>query len=75
MHSNKSLFEELSRHSGVSIDTRAENAFNVAVKFMKLLEQAAPDEKAYDLMMKAWMRAVKDGDFSKFVRTYKKYCD
>ncbi len=73
MQSRPSLFEELSRYSSSGLETRAENAFNVAVKFMELMEQEATDDKAYDLMMKAWMRAVKDGDFSKFRRTYRKY--
>ena len=61
------------RHAGSNLETRAENSFNVAVKFMDLMRKEAPDEKAFDLMMKAWMRAVKDGDFSKFKRTYRKY--
>lgn len=75
MHSRNSLFEELSRHSGVSVDSRGENAFNVAVKFMQLMRSTTTDDKAFDLMMKAWFRAVKDEDFSKFRRTYKKYAD
>lgn len=73
MHSRNSLFDELSRHSGPMLETRAENAFSVAAKFLRLLEEEAPDEKAFDLMMKAWMRAIKDNDFSKFRRVYKKY--
>lgn len=75
MHSRKSLFEELSRHAGVSPETRAHNAFSVATKFLKLLEETAPDDKALDLMVKAWFRAVKDNDFSKFQRIYRKYKD
>ena len=73
MHSRKSLFEELSKFSGSGVETRGENAFLVAVKFMELLkEEAGDDEKAFDLMMKAWFRAVKDNDFSKFKRTFRK---
>jgi len=73
MPSRRSLFEELSRFSGSGVETRAENSFNVAIRFMELLESDAVDDKAYDLMMKSWFRAVKDRDFSKFRRTYRKY--
>lgn len=75
MHSRNTLFEELSRHSGPMLETRAENAFSVAAKFMDLLREQAPDDKAFDLMMKAWFRAIKDGDFSKFRRVYRKYAE
>jgi hypothetical protein len=74
MHTRRSLFDELSRYSVSSVDTRAENAFSVAVKFMALLrEDCGEDEYVYDLMMKAWFRAVKDGDYQKFKRVYQKY--
>lgn len=73
MHSHRSLFDELTRHPSAGMDTRAETAYNVAVKFIDLLRSQITDDKAFDLMMKAWFRAVKDGDFSKFLRTYKKY--
>lgn len=73
MHTRNSIFEQLSKHSGPSLETRAENAFSVSAKFLELLKKEAPDEKSYDLMMKAWMRAIKDGDYSKFKRVYKKY--
>lgn len=75
MHSRRTLFEELSKYSGSGLETRAENAFNVGVKFMELLREEAGDEKNFDLMMKAWFRAVKDGDFGKFKRTYRKYTE
>lgn len=73
MHSRRSLFDELSKFSGSGVETRAENALNVAVKFLELLHNEVPDDKAYDLMFKAWFRAVKDNDFGKFKRTYRKY--
>lgn len=75
MQSRNSLFDELSRHSGPMVETRAENAFAVASKFINLLREQAPDDKSFDLMMKAWMRAIKDNDFSKFRRVYKKYAE
>jgi hypothetical protein len=73
MHTRRSLFDELSRYTGSPVDTRGENAFNVAAKFMALLREEAPDEYAFDLMMKAWFRAVKDNDYSRFNRVYQKY--
>ena len=73
MKSHKSLFDELSRHSGPMLETRAENAFSVASKFITLLREESDDDKSFDLMMKAWMRAIKDDDFSRFRRVYKKY--
>ena len=73
MHTTRSLFEELSRFSGTSVETRAENAFQVATKFMDLLHETVPDDRAFDLIVKAWFRAVKDNDFSRFRRIYQKY--
>lgn len=73
MHSHRSLFEELASISGPGLEVRANNAFQVGAKFLDLLREEAPDDKAFDLMMKAWFRAVKDNDFSKFQRTYRKY--
>lgn len=55
------------------METRGENAFNVAVKFIDLLREESADEHAFDLMMKAWFRAVKDGDYARFKRVYQKY--
>lgn len=75
MQSRASLFEELTKYSAPDVETRGENAFNVGVRFIKLLETSAPDDKTFDLMMKAWFRAVKDNDYSKFTRTYRKYID
>lgn len=68
----RSLFEDLSKFTIGSVEMRAENAHAVAVKFFNLLESEAPNDKAYELMVKAWFRAVKSNDFSKFSRTYKK---
>ena len=73
MSTQRSLFTELSRYTGVGVDTRAENAFVVASKFMLLMRDEIKDDRAFDLMMKAWFRAVKDNDFSKFKRTFQKY--
>jgi len=70
---HRSIFEELSKFSGSDIETRAENAFVVGDRFMKLLKKHTDDEKSFDLIMKAWFRAVKDGDFNKFKRVYRKY--
>lgn len=74
MHTNRRLFTELARFTGVGVETRAGNAHTVAVQFLKFLQdECGDDEKAFDLMMKAWFRSVKDNDFGKFVRTYRKY--
>lgn len=73
MHSRTSLFEELSRYTGRATDDKAEHAFNVAIRFMDHLRRQFPDDASYDLVMKAWFRAIKDDDFSKFLRIYRKY--
>ena len=75
MPHHRSIFEELSKFSGSDIETRAENAFVVGNRFIKLLYENSPDDKSFDLIMKAWFRAVKDGDFNKFKRVYRKYSD
>ena len=75
MQTRRSLFEELSQFSGSGLENRAENACTVAVKFMALLREETHDDKSFDLMMKAWFRAVKDDDIGKFKRTYRKYKD
>lgn len=76
MHSRNSLFNEITQYSGNGLESRAESSLNVGVKFLQLLrKEVGDDDKAFDLMMKAWFRAIKDNDFSKFRRTYRKYTD
>jgi len=69
---SRSLFDDLSKFTNGSLEMRAENAHVVAVKFFKLMASEIDDDKKYDLLMKAWFRAVKDNDFDKFKRVYKK---
>jgi len=69
----RSLFDELSQLGGPSTEMRAEAAFSVGSKFLKLLREEFPDDRVYDLVMKAWFRAVKDGNFRKFKRVYNKH--
>lgn len=73
MHTRRTLFEELARQPTLDVETRGENAFNAGVKFLDLLRDEIKDEKAFDLVMKAWFRAVKDGDYTKFARNYRKH--
>jgi hypothetical protein len=73
LQNHRSLFEELSKFSGSDLETRAENAFIVGDRFIKLLRDNITDDKTFDLIMKAWFRAVKDGDFNKFKRVYRKH--
>ena len=73
MITRASLFEELSKYSSSGLLTRAENSLRVGVQFLALLRSEIPDDRDFDLIMKAWMRAVKDDDFSKFKRVYAKY--
>jgi len=73
LHKHNSIFEELSKFTAIDVETRGENAFIVGNRFIKLLRESAKDDKSFDLVMKAWFRAVKDGDFNKFKRVYRKY--
>lgn len=52
---------------------RGENAYSVGVKFLDLLREDIDDERIFDLVMKAWFRAIKDGDYTKFRRVYLKH--
>jgi len=70
---HRSIFEELSKFSGSDVETRAENAFVVGDRFLQLLRNRIDDDKTFDLVMKAWFRAIKDGDFNKFKRVYRKH--
>ncbi len=76
MDNRKSLFDEITRYSGNGLESRAESSLNVGVRFLQLLRQeVGDDDKSFDLMMKAWFRAIKDDDFSKFKRIYRKYTE
>ena len=70
---DRRILDELSRFSVATEIARAENAFHVATKFMDILRKSITNDRDYDLVMKAWFRAVKDEDFTKFRRVYRKY--
>lgn len=67
------LSELLSVNATASLEVRADNAFAAARKLFDLLEQKIKDKDDLDKIQKAWLRAVKDNDFSKFKRILKKY--
>lgn len=70
----KSLFTELnSMISSASLETRAENACGVAMKFMSLLEESVEDEAELKKLKSAWFKSVRDGDFKKFKRALNRY--
>lgn len=70
---NRFMTELTKSHSPVNVDTRAENAFGVAVKFLDLLSKAVDDEEERRKLMSAWFKAVRDNDYKKFKRALRRY--
>lgn len=69
-----SLFTELnSMISSASLESRAENACVVAMKFMSLLEENVDDEGELKKLKSAWFKSVRDGDFKKFRRALNRH--
>lgn len=73
MHNTASIFDKLTKISTPEVEIRGEDAFSAGVKFLVLLREEIPDDRSFDLVMKAWFRAVKDNDYTKFRRVYLKY--
>jgi hypothetical protein len=68
------FLEELnSLYSPTAIDTRGENAWGVAVKFLTLLQEQIPEEAERRKLMNAWMKSVKENDYRKFKRALNRY--
>lgn len=57
----------------VTIDVRAENAYGVAVKFFDLLKTTIGEEVEQKRLMAAFFKAVRDSDFKKFRRAFRRY--
>ena len=55
------------------LDTRGENAWGVAVKFLTLLQEQIPEEAERRKLMNAWMKSVKENDYRKFKRALNRY--
>lgn len=68
-----SIFDVFQKATQIPANVRAENAFNVAVKFFELLEETIENDHIRELLIKAWIRAIKDKDFNKFKKIWKKY--
>ena len=69
-----SLFKELNDMlSPMNIESRGENAWGVAVKFLRLLERSIPEDDERRRLMGAWMKSVKENDYKKFKRALNKY--
>jgi hypothetical protein len=74
MSESKSIYEQIhTLFSEPTVDVRGENAWGVAVKFLRLLEQQIEEEEERKKLMGAWMRSVRDNDYKKFQRALKKY--
>lgn len=74
MAERRSIFDELNNmFSPKALDTRAENAWGVAVKFLTLLVEQIPEEIERKKLMSAWMKSVKENDYKKFRRALRRY--
>lgn len=70
----RSLFDALATYtSPATLETRGENAWGVAVKFMSLLEEQIESEDERKKLMSAWYKSVRDNDFRKFRRALNRY--
>lgn len=70
---NRFLTELTQSHSPTNIEIRAENAFGVAAKFIGLLVQAVDNEEDQRKLLSAWFKAVRDNDYKKFKRAFRRY--
>lgn len=55
-----------------TIDDLADNAFVQSTKMFEMIEDIF-DERTCDLLMKAWIRALKSKDYDKFLLVYKRH--
>ncbi len=67
---NLGFLQNLYRPKTVSM--RAEVAHTVALQFLNLLQEEFPDEEEYRRLMMNWLRSVKDKDFPKFLKVYRR---
>lgn len=68
------VFQDFNRmFSTATLETRAENAFGVAVKFMSLLDGHVDDDDELKKLKSAWYKSVRDNDFKKFRRALNRY--
>lgn len=70
---NRFLAELTQSHSPTNIEIRAENAYGVAVKFLDLLRKVIDDDEERRKVMSSWFKAVRDSDYKKFKRSFRKY--
>lgn len=68
------LFEQLNKlYAPKRLEVRAENAWEVAVRFLNLLQEQIEEDEDRRKLMGAWMKAVKEKDFKKFARALRRY--
>jgi len=69
-----SFISDLSRFSSPGeVLMRAQDAFGVAIKLFTLIDNTVPDPENNHKIKMAWFKAVRDNDFRKFNKAYKKY--
>lgn len=70
----KSFFDEINEmFSAATLETRGENAWAVAVRFLTLLQDQVPEEDERKKLMNAWAKSVREKDFKKFKRALRRY--
>lgn len=70
---NRFLDQLTGSSSPINLDTRGENAFGVAVKFLTLLDSSIEDREELRKLMSAWFKSVRDNDYKKFKRALRRY--
>jgi len=73
MSGNSSFYEALIKTIKVSsIDDTADRAFVETVKLFETLNEVF-DERTVDLLMKAWIRAIKTANYGKFTSVFDRH--
>lgn len=57
----------------LGLGVRGENAYHAAVKFFELLQTEVPDPEWQTILVKAWISAVKNRNFGRFQKEFRRW--
>jgi hypothetical protein len=55
------------------VEVRGEHAFHAAVRFLELIQDEIKDPEWQQTLLRAWLGAVKNRNFSRFQREYRRW--
>ena len=55
------------------LETRGEHAFAAAVRFLELLQTDVKDPEWQQTLLRAWMSAIKNRNFARFQRDFRRW--